>query len=328
MQFPKQFQPLFIIFASAFIILTLILIWAPVEAQDGAPAVIQIESPGLFPEGIEYDASRERFLVGSLGQGSIFEVADDGGLSLFVDDPDLISSVGIQIDNNTDRLLVVSSNTRLFMDSTLTPFAQLGAYDLESGERLFLVDLAELSDYAPNVANDVAVDAEGNAYVTDTFAPIIYRVDPDGEASIFWEDERFAGQGGPGLNGIEYHPDGFLLVPIMGQLYNVPVDDPASMTEVVLDQTIVGADGIILDTEGRLIVVSGQQGRVLALRSDDGWSTATVEAELATIPGSIATTAAIREEEIYILYAHLEAMMAGVFDHAEYEIVRLDFEKE
>ncbi|MCA9911647.1 MAG: SMP-30/gluconolactonase/LRE family protein, partial [Anaerolineae bacterium] len=287
---------------------------------------IHIESPGLFPEGIEYDAVGERFLVGSLTQGAIFEVRQDGEPTMIIDDPDVSSSVGIQIDTVRNRLLVVSSDTRLFMDPTLPDHAELAAYDLETGARLFFADLAGLTPGGPNVANDVAVDADGNAYVTDTFAPVIYRVDPDGQASIFWEDARFDGQGGPGLNGIDYHPDGFLLVPLMGGgLYKVPVDDPAAMTEVELDRPILGADGVILHPDGRLIIVSGQLNTVFALRSDDAWRSATIEGEFTTAPDNAATTATVRDGVVYVLYAHLGAMMAGTSAEV-FEIVPVDFD--
>ena len=314
-------------------VLVLVLLGAAlVQAQEATvdpPAQIVIEQPGLYPEGIEYDAAHDRFLVGSLSQGGVFSVTDDGTLTPFVIDPDLLASVGIHMDAAHNRLLVVSSDTRLFLDPTLPGFARLAAYDLESGERLFMTDLAALTDGGPHVANDVTVDADGNAYVTDTFAPIIYRVDPSGEASIFVEDERLAGEGGtPGLNGIDFHPDGFLLVPLMAQglLYKVPVADPEALTEVALDRPLYGADGVTLLDDGRLVVVGGQAGTVYEVASDDGWATAVIERKSTLPAGVVATTAAVRDHIVYVVYAHLEAMMAGAPPPDAFEIVRTEFE--
>jgi len=316
--------------AASLITAVVILGTATAHAQEGTtevPDVILIEQPALYPEGIEYDAVNDRFLVGSLSQGGIGEVTGSGAPTALISDTDVPSSVGIQIDAERNRLLVVSSDTRLFLDPTLPSHAALAAYDLETSERLFLTDLAAATEYRPNVANDVAVDAEGNAYVTDTFAPVIYRVDVDGNASIFWEDERFSGMGGPGLNGIEYHPDGYLLVPMMitQGMYKIPVDDPAALTAVTIDQPIIGADGVILHPDGRLIIVAGQTGTVYALRSNDEWETASVDGVFAVQPGTVASTATIRDGEVYVLYAHLEVMMAGLTPPDVFEIVRAEF---
>jgi sugar lactone lactonase YvrE len=293
-----------------------------------SPDLILVERPAFFPEGIEYDAERDRFLLGSLVEGTIFEVVGDGEPTPFIEDPDIASSVGIHIDVERDRLLVVSSNTFLFMDPTLPYNAEVAAYDLETGERLFFTDLVNITEYAPNVANDVTVDDEGNAYVTDSLAPVIYRIDVDGEASVFWEDSLFDGQGAPRLNGIEYHPDGYLLVPADGRLYKVPVDDPAALSEVTLDAPLPAADGITLHPDGRLIAVQGQIATVTALESDDDWTTANIVGTAQTNLAGTATTAAIRNGEVYVIYSHILAIMLGETPPQAYEIVRIAFDAE
>ena len=108
-----------------------------------------------------------------------------------------------------------------------------GSFDRLTGDPLFYVDLAAAASDGRDFANDVAVDPDGNAYVTNSFTPVIYKVDLNGNVSVFLRDDRFAAS--PiGLNGIDYNPDGFLLAAVMGQskLYKIPLDDPASMSEV------------------------------------------------------------------------------------------------
>ena len=51
---------------------------------------------GFIPEGVEYDAARQRFLVGSLREGTVFVFGRDGSLTPLVSDPELKSSVGIE----------------------------------------------------------------------------------------------------------------------------------------------------------------------------------------------------------------------------------------
>jgi len=108
-------------------------------------------------------------------------------------------------------------------------------------------------------------------------------------------------------------------------MYKIPVDDPAALTAVTIDQPIIGADGVILHPDGRLIIVAGQTGTVYALRSNDEWETASVDGVFAVQPGTVASTATIRDGEVYVLYAHLEVMMAGLTPPDVFEIVRAEF---
>lgn len=56
----------------------------------------------------------------------------------------------------------------------------------------------------------MAVDVDGNAYVTDSLWPQVWRVTPDGKASVFATDSRWWLEPGVpvGLNGIEFVKEG------------------------------------------------------------------------------------------------------------------------
>jgi hypothetical protein len=71
---------------------------------------IVIEHHNLFPEGLEYDEGSERFLLGSLTEGTIHQVADDGRLEPFIEDDEFLMTAGIEIDHVNNRLLVVMSD--------------------------------------------------------------------------------------------------------------------------------------------------------------------------------------------------------------------------
>lgn len=294
------------------------------------PQTIVYQTAGLFPEGIEWDAARERFLVGSLGLGTIYQVTDDGTATPLIEDADLISTVGIEVDEARDRLLVVNSDAAVFSGVVPDgPQVSLAAYDLESGERLFFTDMTTLTEGAWHFGNDVAVDAEGNAYVTDSFYPAIYKVDLEGNASIFLEDQRFINEFF-GLNGIEYHPDGYLLVALAGagQIYKIPLDDPQSGVPVVLPE-FVGGDGLVLDEAGNLVVVAttfdssgNEQYEIVRLTSTDGWVSAQVSARVPDEKG--ATTAAIRDGAVYVTYARLDAL-GSAEPPTEFEIGLIPF---
>ena len=294
------------------------------DAQDeDMPTTIEFTNPGMLPEGIEFDPTREQFIVGSMTQGGVYAVSAEGELSRIIIDADLVSTIGIEVDASTNRLLVTNTNFFAFFAGQGEPVAGLGAYDLETGERLFMADLLSLRPNDQHFINDVAVDPDGNAYVTDTALPLIYKVDAEGAAEVFLEDaDAFLTEvdfgDGPFIftfNGIAYHPDDYLIAAHLGgqRLVKIPLDDPESYEIVDTGMPIFG-DGIVFDDNNDLIVVDGT-GATLRLRSDDDWASATTVAT-ASIPD--ATTAALVDGNTYVVIAYLNAQPpAEVFQIVE-----------
>lgn len=288
-----------------------------VMAQD-LPETIVVEKEALYPEGIAWDTAHNQFLVSSMKEGSVYTVQDDGTYALLIQDESLISSVGVHIDG--ERVLVANGDAGVSLHTTQDTFghtAGLGIYDLNTGEQLGYYDLASFLPDAEHFGNDVAVDDAGNAYVTDSFASAIYRVTPEGEASVWLQDDRFNTGGIAnyefGLNGIVYNPDGYLLTvkTATGQLFRVPVDDPSATTEVTLDAPIMGGDGLLLLPDGQLAVVTnnviGSASQIVVLASDDDWTTA-AHAAAAPMQDDVATTAALRDDSIYAVYGKFQVL--------------------
>ena len=264
------------------------------------PDVIVAERGGFIPEGVEYDMDNGRLLTGSLSEGSVFQLHEDGRLTPLVSDPDLVSSVGIEADELRDRLLVANSDRSVFQGGTRGQ-AMLGVYNLTTGERIAMVDLAatveDAGDDAAFFANDVAVADDGTAYVTDTRMNLVYRVDTDYAASVF---HRFDDDGA-GPNGIVEHPAGYLLVARGGALWKVPLADPAAATAVMLPEDIPGQDGMVWSA-GRLAIVSNSGNRVVALTSADDWMTADLAGVAPYEPQG--TTAAVVGDDVYVVHPH------------------------
>jgi DNA-binding beta-propeller fold protein YncE len=279
-----------------------------------APArtAITIQRPALYPETIAYDTQRDRFLVGSFREGAVYEVDNAGQARLLVHDERLHSVLGIALDERRNRLWAVDAD----LGSSLRPsstgpktVAAVGIYELTTGAALAYVDLAALAP-GPHLANGIALDAAGNAYVTDSFSPMIYKVDPEGHARVFLRDERFSGEG-INLNGLVVHPDGYLLVVKKsdGSLFKVPLADPKRLTQVKLTAPVAGGDGLLLLGSQSLLIIANQtpaqaSDAAFALASEDGWASATIRA---TQPlGSVyPTTAALRGDRIFVLHSKL-----------------------
>jgi hypothetical protein len=241
-----------------------------------------------------------------------------------------LATGGIHIDRERQRLLVTNVDgaavNRFLAGETLSEGIQasLAAYDLATGERLFLADLTQVGGVPHAIVNDVTVDEGGNAYVTNSAAPVVYRVTPQGDASVFVQDERLSTPQF-GLNGIDYHPAGYLLAVVSGSasLYRIPLDNPQALTQVQLEQPFVG-DGIVLTPGGTLIAVgfvgdfASPTSVVLELASQDNWESATLLNRTDT--QGQASTAIIRGDSVYVIYPHFFEP-----DPQAYEIVRVDF---
>ncbi|WP_437675322.1 hypothetical protein [Sorangium sp. So ce131] len=282
--------------------------------RSGQP--LTVRRPALYPETIEYDSRGDRFLVGSFREGAIYAVDGEGGVSRIVDDKRLCSVLGIAVDAGRGRLWAVNSD----LGSSVKPSAQgprnlaaVGIYDLATGTALSYVDLAPLSPGA-HLANGIALDSAGNAYVTDSFSPAIYKVDPQGNATVFLRDERFAGDG-INLNGVVVHPDGYLLVikKSDGSLFRVPIASPSQFSRVDIAERFVGGDGLILVGKKDLVLIANQvpgaaSNAAFSLSSEDGWATAKLRA--ARQLGDVyPTTGVLRDGKIYVISSNLNELI-------------------
>jgi sugar lactone lactonase YvrE len=279
-----------------------------------APSLLSVPQAALHPEGVQYDEANKRFIVSSRTKGFLSTVRDDSTFAQLADDPRLISTIGVNLDAGRNRVLVAVSdngaNTARTSAATLRKRAALAVFNATTGALVSYVDLGGLPAAAtfPNhFANDIAVDAVGNAYITDSNAPIIYKVDPQGVASVFLTSTQFDAGTAFGLNGIVYHPDGYLLVAKAntGTLFKVPIANPASFTTVTnaAGLSLTGADGLLLTDPQTLLLVSGSQTTVYRLSSTDAWATVRSTGTFAT--GAVSpTTITKRGADAYVLYPY------------------------
>jgi sugar lactone lactonase YvrE len=281
------------------------------QSKFNIPDQISFTRPALYPEGIVFDQFNSRFLVSSLTTGTIGAVTYDGTYTPFIQDAALPSTVGLAIDEARKQVLAAVS-------SLTANVAELGIYDLYTGSRIQLIDLTSLRPNAGHFANDVAVDPQGNRYVTDSFSPIIYKIDRYGNVSILFENEKYAtGPGQFGFNGIEYNKDGFLIVAFSagGKLLKIPVNDTASYREIQLDISLVSPDGLLISSDGKELIVVDNKNlsapmEVLYLTSDDKWASAT---RVASFPTGLVTPTTVTSDgkDVFVLYAFLHKLFSN-----------------
>jgi len=291
------------------------------------PAPINFTAPMLFPEGVVYNPFNDRFLVSSIAQGTIGAVTPDGVYSPFIQDAALASTAGMEIDKARKRLLVTSSTVQ-------GSLAQLAIYDLNTKNRLFLIDLVALAnDGAPHLANDVALDQHGNAYVTDSYAGNIYKVDHNGNATVFYSDPVYTpAPGGFGFNGIEYSSSqgGYLLVghTALNRVVKIPVNNPGALSIVQFTPSVFSPDGLLLSKNSKeLVVVSNTAqfpgSKVISYKTTNNWATATSTDEFET--GIVYPTTLTSDGKTqWVLYSYIHLLFGNIY-HQNFTIQPLPF---
>ncbi|KAL1071951.1 hypothetical protein V6Z11_D11G122100 [Gossypium hirsutum] len=239
--------------------------------------VFHYHSSGFFRECAKWDDQGRRFLVSFL-EGGVGEIhvpqnyTPDVVLQevTVVKDSDLTgnASNGIALDRPRNRLLVAVA------DVLGNRYSGLAAYDLSTWKRLFLTKLSGPGD-EKSMADDVAVDADGNAYVTDVKGSKIWKVGVD---------------------------DGYLIVihTLSGNLFKIDLakGDEVKLIEVAGGPLAFG-DGLELISPTKLVVAAGNpSGRLV--ESTDGWETASVVAKFKGPMHRLATAATVKDGKVYL----------------------------
>jgi sugar lactone lactonase YvrE len=285
------------------------------------PEKITITESCFHPEGVVYNEANELFYVGSYNKGKVVTIDMDGNSELFAEEAGFVSVVGLAIDTKNNRLAVVNADLGLAVkssDATTAQLAEVYIYDLSDASLLHRVDLSGLIT-GGHFTNDVIADNAGNFYVTNSFTPAIYKIASDGSASVLLIDNAFApSPDNIGLNGLVYHPDGYLIAGKTdgAKLFKIPVSDPASFSEVTLNQSVNAIDGLLLKGNDLILVSNNFMGlpyaeTVYRLNSTDDWGSATVSASFTDLEGTFPTTATEVKDEAYVIFGHFPELAMG-----------------
>ena len=293
--------------------------------------VYLLSSPMSLPEGVAFDGRTRRFFATGLLGGQITQIdAATGEERVFFTSEAPLQFSGAKVDEVHRRLWVCASDIR-------GPKGGLHLFDVDSGALLRHFELS-----SSGICNDVCLDADGVAYVTDSFQPVIYRVDArDGSAGEFVRDAQMAAPMGQfGLNGIVVTPDGQAIIggfTSPSKLFLIARDAPERVRQIELsgdpfghpDPNFTGADGIIFLGDTLYVIHNGGVQQVTFTARD--YSQGTVRSAIAPEPGL--TTATVADGELYVIKAEvLQAMHMqfppnlpfkiyrfprALFDHAE-----------
>jgi len=242
----------------------------PVLAQVPAQRT-EYELPGdrVFPEGIAYHQSAGAVFVSAASAGGIYRIDLNSGAVTNLVEPgsrEAFTTIGLWVDAQ-DRLWVAGGRSGQILLLDTGTGEQIGAFSTPVAEALFL--------------NDVVVTAIGDAYVTDSDRPILWRV-PAAAASAGGQAEAepwldFSQSGvelGEGFrpNGIVATPDGGTLIVVSasdGVLYRIDVASREVSRIDVGAEAFPGGDGLALAGNTLYVVQNGADQVAVVNLSDD-----------------------------------------------------------
>jgi sugar lactone lactonase YvrE len=267
-----------------------VLMFAAFTISSGHAEVRTYALPGeaVFPEGITIDYSENTFYVGSTNGGTIFrgditsgkvDVAVPAGAH----EP-MTGELGLHLDakghlwaagGSTGYLFAIDPGTGRVLGSFAPP-------DLDNSFLQKILRKLRLSNNPGHVLNDIAI-VNGTVYVTDTTAPVLWRIPADrtGTGQLEpWIDltespiEYVGGKGAAGanLNGIVATPDNRYLIVVQlnkGELFRIGIEDRTIHRIDLNGATVKNGDGLVLDGQKLYVVQNADQMIALVDLSDN-----------------------------------------------------------
>jgi sugar lactone lactonase YvrE len=240
-----------------------------------APAQVlpPIELPGDFqyPNGIAR-ASDGTLYVGSVTSGRILRINPQGkSEAFFVGSDEIFAATSLRLDErrgilwgtSPDFLGVPGAN-----GETIRRPHRIFAIDTRTGKVLRVTLMPD-----GGFGNDMALDADGGVYLTDSSRPRIYYLAPGAAQLQIWaEDTRWATKE-IGLSGIARRPDGVMVVGLFsgGELFKVVQESQGrvKVEAIPLARKLENPDGMQFAPDGRLLVTEGAiasgNGRLLRI---------------------------------------------------------------
>lgn len=280
----------------------------PNIAVAALPEAINIPGEKIFPESLT-SSSDGAVIIGSIGQKQIYR-AKPGSATAEVWIPagteGLNSILGVFADNKSSTLYACS-NAIGPPGAAPAVNATLHTFDLKTGKpKGHYVFPTE-----KGLCNDIAVDAAGNAYATDTNNMEVVRLKKGGTALEVWAGNGAFGPKGGVLDGISVLGKRVVANTLAtSKLFSVPIEadgKAGAAVEVKLDRPISHPDGMrSFGKSDVLIIEGGNGGRLsrIALNGDTGKVTTLKEGYP---DGPVAVT--VVGTTAYVLEGQLMAMM-------------------
>jgi len=233
--------------------------------------VLTLPQTVLMPEALAWDEGRQKFLVGTVRDGSVLAVGKDGKVEpLFkaADEKGMWGVFGLLVDKERDRLWVSSAAT-----------AEYAGYDpADRGQSaLFEFDLKTLGllhrypvpvDGRPHILGSMVLSPAGDIYIADRVLPFVFKkaVGEDQLKPVLATREMIS------LRGLAMQPDGRIMYLADRELGILVVDmttGKSGKLAIPANLNVGGIDGMYL-WENKLVIIQNgiKPQRVMRLQLD------------------------------------------------------------
>ena len=204
----------------------------------------------VAPEAVRYDPDQDVYFVGNWGRGPASETDNNGYISRMKPDGQIETLKFIA--GGTNHVVLHAPRGMYIVGDTLwvADADAVRGFNRRTGERVANVDF---SGFDRGFLNDVAADATGTVYVTDTGRNKLYKVQGAGGPTVVVADSML---GAP--NGITWDAanNRFIIVPFGGYKgIRAWVPGTATLTDAGMS-TGAKYDGVEVLSEGRVLVAS------------------------------------------------------------------------
>ena len=248
--------------ARSLIVAAITLSFAPLARAQNRTQVTTSDT-GVVAENLT--SSRDGTVYfGSMAKGTIYRAAPGASQAepwILASTAGLTRVLGVLADDKANTLWVCQNATDGRDGRPVTGQTALRSFDLTSGAA------KGTYPFPPNsgVCNDIAVSADGAAYVSESFGGRVHRLKPGATALEVWASDEQLNV----IDGLSFLADGSLYVNnfATGKLFRIPSKPDGSAGPIAPIETslpLVRPDG--LRTAGpRTLIQAEQQGRVTEL---------------------------------------------------------------
>jgi hypothetical protein len=236
-----------------------------------AQAVFSLPQGVAMPGSMDWDATREAFLVGTLDGGRVLAVDDNGQVSeLLRAGPGngMWAVLDVLVDEQRDRLWITSAAIPAFGKVDVADRGRSALYEFELGSLQFVRRYPVPVDGRPHAPGSMVMAPGGDIYFADRALPIVYvkRAEEDKLAAALVTRDMIS------LRDIAMQPDGRIMY-IAGREKGITVVDLASQQAAPLSipetLNLGGIDGMFLWNNHLVIVQNGiKPQRVMRLALD------------------------------------------------------------
>ncbi len=278
---------------------------------------ITVPGAAVFPEGIA--ANGEWIYTGSSADGTVYRAPRRGTAAVQLAAPGVdgrTAALGMKIDKNGHLLVAGGMTGKVFVlnretGATLGVFSNAGVY----------------APGGPTFLNDIAIAKNGDAYITDSFAAVIYRIPAAALAALVapttpvttgllegWltlAGSPIVYEAGFNLNGIVAKKKYLLTVQTnTGKLFRIKIKSKQISQVAVKGTNLTGGDGLVLNDE-RLYVV--HTGVVDVLKLKENLRSARLKKTIKDPSFDSPTTAALHKGRLYVVNSQFGRPSSGVY---------------